>query len=127
MTDKPENENDGAPEAWLTIDLKPPSPNAHFAGFVSIEGNEVKASTRAIDFVAVQHILDENGDLLESRIVPVIFEWSGEARALVVGEESAGPVFCSVAPSASEAQKLAERVGRKLLAELGEKAAEAKP
>jgi hypothetical protein len=94
-------------EAWVTMALHPPSPNARFAAFVNrLDDGTYKSTVLAVDYVALQQITlapkgdddDDAADLetMESRVVPLVFDWTGAARYCVLGGDEG---FAALGPT----------------------------
>jgi hypothetical protein len=97
-------------EAWVTVGLQAPGPNARWAGFVTDDGGDtVRVMVREVDYVALQHIADENGDVLESRIVPVLFGNYGECVVLSP-EERGRSGFCALGATEAAVVAKAEEI-----------------
>jgi hypothetical protein len=114
--EKPADDAEGL-EAWVTVQLLEAPPGCRWAGFVVEAGKKFEPQAARVAFVALQHLTfeEEGAEVVESRIVPVVFHPTGEALYLD-GGRGGGPDhgFAGVAETSSEATKIAEAVAGEL-------------
>ena len=100
MPETNDNDNDGAPIAWVTVRTEPPTPNARFAAFITDDGGAL--SVRPVDLVALQQVADDDGVPVDSRIVPLLIDWDGAIKLCQVTENNG---FAGLGATEDEAQE----------------------
>ncbi len=110
-------------DPWSTVQLVPPGPNSRFAGFVHFA--DLSTEVLAVDYLALQELVtksedDDDDDEVQSRVVPVVVDATGQLLFLEAGTAGNEGLAC-LAPSEAACH---EFLG-KLLAELRSKLAAA--
>lgn len=117
MADEKKKPDDGI-EPWVTVQLQTPPPGAHFAAFIEPqEAGGFKVRTMPVAFFLLQHLSydDDDGEQLDSRVIPSVALPTGELLELDAGR-AGGPDhgFAGVAQSAAEAEKIGRAVADEL-------------
>ncbi len=110
-------------EPWVTVQLFPPGPGGEFVGYYAAflvpgaGGVGLVVEVRAVSWYALQHLSydDDEGEQLESRIVPCVLMPTAEVLYLDAGA-AGGPDHGFAGLGNDEAD--AERIGAAVLAEL---------
>lgn len=101
-------------EAWVTVQLQPPPFGAQFAAFVEPqEKGGYKVRTVPVAFFLLQHLSydDNDGEQLDSRVIPAVVQPTGELLELD-GGRGGGPDhgFAGVGSTPGEAAGLGQAV-----------------